>query len=192
MPSSSAMFVSNVLCLIIILWISADIVDVNKFTTIQSLLLTLPDEIRPTERSVQRSYRNSEARRTGLAYDATWKYGKPGLDCSAAEDFERGSRHCCLLLACWLRFGGVEVLLATGFFSDGVVDQASAGDVISFLIFVLWRGTPLTRVLGSRLKAYNPLQPPLIFLILSMNCRASPALSTLLTRTYLSANVVVL
>ena len=56
----------------------------------------------------------------------------------------------------------------------------------------LWWGTPLTRVLGSRLKAYNLLQPSLIFLILSIDCRASPALSTLLTRTYLSANVVVL
>ena len=42
------------------------------------------------------------------------------------------------------------------------------------------------------LKIYNLLQPPSIFLILSMDCRASPILSTLLTRTYLSINGVVL
>ena len=42
------------------------------------------------------------------------------------------------------------------------------------------------------LKIYNLLQPPLIFLILSMDCRASHILSTLLTRTYLSVNGVVL
>ena len=42
------------------------------------------------------------------------------------------------------------------------------------------------------LKIYNLLQPPSIFLILSMDCRASPILSILLTRTYLSVNGVVL
>ena len=38
------------------------------------------------------------------------------------------------------------------------------------------------------LKIYNLLQPPSVFLILSMDCRAPPILSTLLTRTYLSVN----
>ena len=42
------------------------------------------------------------------------------------------------------------------------------------------------------LKIYNLLQPPLVFLILSMDCRAPPIRSTLLTRTYLSVNGVVL
>ena len=42
------------------------------------------------------------------------------------------------------------------------------------------------------LKIYNLLQPPSTLLILSMDCRASPILSILLTRIYLSVNGVVL
>ena len=41
------------------------------------------------------------------------------------------------------------------------------------------------------LKGYNFLQPPSIFLILSMDCRTPSVLSTLLIRTYLSVDGVV-
>ena len=89
----------------IILWISADIVDVNKFTTTQSLLLALPDEIRPGVDLRRREASNDciVTRRPGerdLPAMHTTRCGntKTGsahsLDCLAAEDFE----HCCLLL----------------------------------------------------------------------------------------------
>ena len=73
--------------------------------------------------------------------------------------------------------------------APGIIDNAKLHYYITVTYNTLVGDTFNQKV---SLKGYNLLQPLSTFLILSMDCRASPALSTLLNRTYLSANGVVL